>query len=290
MDTKRICKQCLQPWPQDVPEGICPRCLAKAIQASAQPSQIEWPVLVAEVGKILALTAFTAFGMREFDSAWVLLLLLLEGWTADRSAGPPEKRWIKAVWIVSVLGLSGYGVWLTKSAWPLVALLYLLNWGKDEKEQEDEDESDEDDLAESESGSIPFDPQLGSADSEGLCAALPFVLQKPVRGAFGVVSGLMRLEAAALVLEFEVKSIRSSVRTQLREVRIPYKEIALADFDDLNRLVLRTARTQSLAEVPTSGQGELTCKPELDEMKHRAARRFVAFLNRRISGQLPRSP
>jgi len=119
---------------------------------------------------------------------------------------------------------------------------------------------------------------------------MPFVLQKTVRGPFGVVSGLMRLEKDALVLEFEVKSIRSSVRKQLREVRIPYGEIALADFDTIGRLVLRTTRILSLADLPTSSRGEVTFKAEWDEMKQRAARRFVAALNRRISGQRPKSP
>ena len=98
-------------------------------------------------------------------------------------------------------------------------------------------------------------------------------------------------EADALVLEFEVKSMLPWARKKLREVRIPYREIVLADFDALNRLVLRTARTLSMAEVPTSDKGEvrLSASKVWDPMSKRAAKRFVAGLNRRISGPSPRS-
>ena len=106
-----------------------------------------------------------------------------------------------------------------------------------------------------------------------------------------MVSGLMRLEPDALVLEFEVKSMLRSMRKELREVRIPYRDIALADFDHLDRLVLRTTRTLTLAEVPTSDKGEVTLNASKvwDEMTERAAKRFVAALNRRISAQPPRA-
>jgi hypothetical protein len=248
-------------------------------------SRNRWPVMATEVAKILGLTALIGFGMYKFDSSWLLALLFLEGWTVEKGASLEAKRWIKAVWVISVIGLSGFGVWISKDAWPVVALLFLFDWGKDKEEEEDEV------LAEDKSGPIPSELQFEAAVGDGGAAALPFVIQKRVWGPFGQVSGLMRLEADALALEFEVKSILSNVRKKLREVRIPYKEIVLADFDVLDRLILRTTRTLSLAEVPTSGQGEVTLSisKSWDEMNERAAKRFVAALNRRVAGRLPRS-
>jgi hypothetical protein len=246
-----------------------------------------------EVGKILALTALVVFGMQTLHSAWPLVALMVGGWTVDRSADASQKRWIQAAWVFCVLGLCGYGVWITTSAWPVAALFFLFDWGKEKEEEkdeeEDEDELEEEDREDGEPGLMPSDPLMQTADGDGAATALPFVINKRVWGPFGVVSGLMRLEADALVLEFEVKSILSSVRQKLREVRIPYKEIALADFDQVGRLVLRTTRTLSLSEVPTSGQGELTFRPEWDDMKRRAARRFAATLHRRMAGALPSS-
>jgi hypothetical protein len=293
MDTKQICKRCGLPLPQNAPEGLCPSCLAKVPVGGTQTSQSDGAVVALEVGKILALTALVVFGMETLHSAWPLVALLVGGWTLDRSADPSQKRWIQAVWVFCVLGMCGYGVWITTSAWPVAALFFLFDWGKDkeqhEEEEEDEDDSEEEEWENGQPGSMPFDPLFQSANGDGASAALPFVIHKRVRGPFGVVCGLMRLEADALGLEFEVKSILTSVRQKLREVRIPYKEIALADFDQLHRLVLRTTRTLSLSEVPTSGQGEVTFKPEWDDMRRRAARRFVAALHRRMAGQLPSS-
>ena len=239
-------------------------------------SQNEWPTVAVEVGKILALIAVIGLAMGLLRSAWLLVLLLLGTLKFDRTAGSREKRWVRAIWVVSVIGLCGYGVWLSKSAWPVIGLLLLFNWGTDE-EVEKEDAKD--------LGSNPS----AARSSVDTTSALPFVISKRVWGPFGLVSGLMRLEQDVLVLEFEVKSVLSSVRKNLREVRIPYKEIALADFDFIDRLVLRTTRTLSLAEVPTSDKGEITFNAEWDDMSKGAAKRFVATMNRRMAGQSPPS-
>ena len=262
----------------------------KAGQNQPRTFQSEWPIVAGEAGKLLALTALIGFAMGTLGSAWPLVLLLLGGWTAHRTAGPQEKRWVNVVWVVSVIGLSGYGVWLVKSAWPVIALFFLFDWGKDEKEEEDAT-SEEKDLAESIVEPDASSPQTISIDDDNATAAVPFVIRKRVWGPFGKVSGLMRLEADALALEFEVKSMLPWVRKKMREVRIPYREIVLADFDALGRLVLRTARTLSLAEVPTSDQGEVRLRASMvwDPMSRKAAKRFVAGLNRRISGQSPRA-
>jgi hypothetical protein len=81
------------------------------------------------------------------------------------------------------------------------------------------------------------------------------------------------------------------VRKKLREVRIPYREIVLAEFDWLDRLVLRATRTLFLAEAPTSDKGELTLRTSdvFDEMKDKAAKRFVVSLNQRMAGTSQRS-
>jgi len=240
----------------------------------------EWPI---EVVKILAIAAVIAVTMGTLGSGWPLVLLLVGNVMPNRTAGPKEKRWVKAVWAVCVVGLSGYGVWITKSGWPLIALWALTNWGEEEEETEENEASDGD------LETHPSDPPLKEADASGVSAALPFVVQKRVRGPFGRVSGLMRLDEHALALEFEVKSVISRLRTAPREVRIPYAEVALADLDFLDRLVLRTTRLGSMADVPTNDKGELTLtisKP-FDDMSKRAAKRFVAALNYKIAGRAP---
>jgi serine/threonine protein kinase len=260
----------------------------KQTRTPPRPSQTERPVVAMEVGTILALVAVIGFCMGLLHSAWPLVLLLVGGFKFGRGDGAQAKRWVKAIWIVSVVGLAGYGVWITKSAWPVVALFFLFNWGKDEEEEE---ESEDGHPEESNLGPVPPDSQSKTADDDGAPAALPFFIQKRVWGPFGSVSGLMCLEEDALVIELEVKSVLASVRKKLREIQIPYKEIALVDFDVLNRLVLRTTRTLSLAGVPTSDKGEVTLNASKpwDEMSERAAKKFVAALNRRISRQSPRS-
>jgi serine/threonine protein kinase len=249
-----------------------------------QPPQSEKPIVAVEGFKLLALAAVVALVMGTLHSAWPLLLVL-GGLKFSRGAGPQEKRRARAVWVFCIIGLCGYGAWISKTAWPLVGLLFLHDWGAGEEEEE----SEEKDPADTSVKPIPSDLPSKSADGDGLSAALPFSIQKRVWGPFGVVSGLMRLEPEALVLEFEVKSMLLSVRKELHEVRIPYREIALADFDCLNRLVLRTTRTVALAEVPTSDKGEVTliASKAWDEMTERAAKRFAAALNRRIAAQLP---
>jgi serine/threonine protein kinase len=251
----------------------------KQARNQPQPAAEEWPAVAVEVGKNLALIAMIGFTMGMLHSALPLLLLLICTLTFDQSAGPQEKRWGKAVWVVGVIGLSGYGVWISKTAWPLVGLFLMFDWGEGKEEEEESDEK----KGGSEGTDMP--------PTDGASAALPFVIRNRVWGPFGSVIGLMRLETDALALEFEVKSILPSVRKPLREVRIPYGEIVLADFDRISRLVLRTARTVSLAEVPTSSHGEVKLyRTGLDDMSKRAAKKFVVALNRRIAGRIPPSP
>jgi predicted Ser/Thr protein kinase len=114
-------------------------------QAEGQPQspESEWPVVVAETGKILALSAVIGLAMWTLHTAWPLALLLLGSLTFDRTAGPQERQWVKFVWVISVIVLCGCGVWISKSAWPVVGLFLLFNWGQgDEEKGEEESEKD----------------------------------------------------------------------------------------------------------------------------------------------------
>jgi hypothetical protein len=41
MDAIRLCKGCRQPLPENAPEGLCPRCLAKAALGTESPARAE---------------------------------------------------------------------------------------------------------------------------------------------------------------------------------------------------------------------------------------------------------
>jgi len=104
-------------------------------RAGGQPRQPrnERPVVVAEAVKILALCGVIGLAMGTLNSAWPLALLLMHNLRFDQTAGPQERRWVTALWVVGVVGLCGYGVWISNSAWPVVGLVLLFDWGKDEE-------------------------------------------------------------------------------------------------------------------------------------------------------------
>ena len=87
-------------------------------------------------GEIIAVTAMIAFlgltglGMWVTQSAWFLLALVLPGVVMGISVAVDDREhttllayWGLGIFLLGMFGLLGYGIWLAKSGWPLLAVV-----------------------------------------------------------------------------------------------------------------------------------------------------------------------
>ena len=245
-------------------------------------------IIATELIMMLGLTALIGFAIEKLQTAWPLALLLFGGWTVDKKASHDARRWLRALWIVCVIGLTALGVWVGDSAWPIFALLFLFDWKISKDDEKKEEEEDDEDTVEKPDSSAPKNKSL-EALADGAPSAMPFSIMRRVSGPFGKVCGLVRLEADTLAFEMEVKSILPGVRRAMRVVRVPYRDLASADSTSTWTIILRANRLAAFSEFPTLRPSELTLAlpfssqfPELDDP---AARKFAAAIKLRMRAQ-----
>jgi hypothetical protein len=211
----------------------------------------------------VGLAAAVAIAMWKLNSSWPLVALFLIDVKREEELGPRIKQWFKITRLACVAALCGFGVWLSKSAWPALAVLLAYDWNDEEEAEEPESPS--------------------PANISGSCASLPFTSSKLARGVFGSARGLLRLEDDALAIDFEIRSLRAAARAPIREVRVPYREIVLAELDFCH-LILRTAHAQALAGLPGSDWGEAKLRVNVfSDVAEAAAKKFATTLGQRIA-------
>lgn len=106
--------------------------------------------------------------------------------------------------------------------------------------------------------------------------AIPFTME--AYGGFGSLSGLLKLEGATLILEFQSK-VLGMVRSEPKEVRVPLDHVASMILDEgwfTTKLRIQATSLSVWAGFPESEKGRVVLS--LDRSDRPAARDLVALV------------